>query len=61
MTQGKTDTFNTAWDVLIIGGGIIPPEDIPYLKERGVSEIFRPGAMLKDIADYIRHNVRRAS
>src|SRR3954451_16881396 len=31
-------------DVLIFGGGIIPDEDIPKLKELGVSEIFTPGA-----------------
>jgi len=29
--------------VLIIGGGAIPDEDIPFLKERGIVEIFGPG------------------
>jgi methylmalonyl-CoA mutase C-terminal domain/subunit len=46
-------------DVLIIGGGIIPEEDIPYLKEQGIKAIFGPGARIKDIADFIRNNVRR--
>lgn len=46
-------------DVLVVGGGIIPEEDIPFLKERGVSAIFGPGASLKEIANYIRHNVKR--
>src|SRR5512136_922517 len=45
-----------AEDVLVIGGGIIPPEDKPLLKEKGVKEIFGPGTALKEIADYIRHN-----
>ncbi|MGA1369674.1 MAG: cobalamin B12-binding domain-containing protein, partial [Blastocatellia bacterium] len=30
-------------DVLLFGGGIIPEEDIPTLKEMGVNEIFLPG------------------
>lgn len=46
-------------DVLVIGGGIIPEEDIAFLKGKGVSEIFRPGTFVKDIADYIRKNVKR--
>src|SRR5580658_8585553 len=34
-------------DVIIFGGGIIPDEDIPRLKEKGVSEIFTPGARME--------------
>lgn len=45
-------------DVLVIGGGIIPPEDIPFLKEKGVSEIFGPGSSIKEIAEYIRQNAK---
>ena len=45
-------------DVLVIGGGIIPPEDIPSLKEKGVARIFGPGTMVKEIAEYIRQNVK---
>jgi methylmalonyl-CoA mutase C-terminal domain/subunit len=45
-------------DVLVIGGGIIPSEDILYLKEKGVAEIFGPGTMVKEIAEYIRQNVK---
>lgn len=44
--------------VLIIGGGIIPPEDVPFLKEKGVSEVFGPGTALKEIANYIRQNTK---
>ena len=46
-------------DILIIGGGIIPDEDIPYLKENGVRAIFGPGSSIKDISDFIKGNVRR--
>ena len=46
-------------DVLVLAGGIIPDEDIPFLKEGGVSAVFQPGASIKDIANYIRANVTR--
>jgi methylmalonyl-CoA mutase C-terminal domain/subunit len=45
-------------NVLIIGGGTIPEEDIPFLKERGIAEIFGPGSTLEQIAGYIRKNVQ---
>lgn len=45
-------------DVLIIGGGSIPEEDIPLLKEKGINEIFGLGTMISEIASYIRQNVR---
>ena len=45
-------------DILVIGGGNIPKEDIPFLKEKGVSEIFTQGTMVGEIADYIRKNVK---
>src|SRR5713101_3822533 len=38
-----------ATDIHIFGGGIIPDEDIPRLKELGVSEIFTPGSSTQDI------------
>ncbi|HEY6330534.1 MAG TPA: cobalamin B12-binding domain-containing protein [Blastocatellia bacterium] len=47
-------------DVIIFGGGIIPDEDIPRLKELGVSEIFTPGARMEEIIDYIRNHSRKA-
>ena len=50
---------NGVEDVLIIGGGIIPKEDIPFLQEKGVSAIFGPGTPIKEIADYIKNNVKR--
>ncbi|HSE98612.1 MAG TPA: cobalamin B12-binding domain-containing protein [Blastocatellia bacterium] len=47
-------------DVIIFGGGIIPDEDIPKLKELGVNEIFTPGARMEDIIEFIRRNARPA-
>ena len=47
-------------DVLIIGGGIIPDEDIPRLKEHGIKAIFGPGSRIQDIADFIRKHVRQS-
>jgi len=45
-------------DTLILVGGIVPQEDIPKLKEKGVSEIFLPGTSTEDIVTFIRNNVR---
>ena len=46
-------------DVLVVVGGIIPDQDIPKLKESGVSAVFQPGASTEDIVAYIRNNVRK--
>lgn len=45
-------------DILVIAGGMIPDEDIPFLTEAGVSAIFGPGSTIKEIADYIREKRR---
>lgn len=45
-------------DVLLFGGGIIPDDDIPKLKEKGVSEVFLPGASTEDIIQFIQANVK---
>ncbi|MBI4445453.1 MAG: cobalamin B12-binding domain-containing protein [Acidobacteria bacterium] len=45
-------------DVLVFGGGIIPDEDIPRLKEIGVARIFQPGASTEEIIRFVRENVR---
>jgi methylmalonyl-CoA mutase C-terminal domain/subunit len=46
-------------DILVIGGGIIPDEDIPALKACGIAEIFGPGTDTKDIVKYIEDNVKK--
>jgi len=45
-----------ARDILVIGGGIIPKEDIPGLKEAGIAEIFGPGTYTRDIIAYIEQH-----
>jgi methylmalonyl-CoA mutase C-terminal domain/subunit len=47
-----------AGDITVLGGGIIPFEDIAALKEAGIQEIFQPGTYTKDIVGYIRKNVK---
>jgi methylmalonyl-CoA mutase C-terminal domain/subunit len=46
-------------DILVIGGGIIPEDDIPALKEAGISMIFGPGTPLSEIVDFIKGNVKK--
>ena len=41
-------------DVLVFGGGIIPKDDVPTLKEAGVEEIFTPGASTGSIVEWLR-------
>jgi methylmalonyl-CoA mutase C-terminal domain/subunit len=40
-------------DVLVFGGGIIPPADADALKELGVAELFTPGASLTGITHWL--------
>lgn len=44
-------------DITVFGGGIIPKEDIDYLKKAGVKEIFTPGSPTGDIIEFIRNNI----
>lgn len=46
-------------DVLVVGGGIIPTEDVAGLKKSGIAEIFGPGTHTEDIVKFIRENARR--
>jgi methylmalonyl-CoA mutase, C-terminal domain len=45
-------------DVILFGGGIIPEDDTPKLKEVGVGEVFLPGTSTEEIIKYIRENVK---
>ncbi len=42
-----------AGDIVVFGGGIIPDEDIPPLKEMGVNRIFGPGTSLDDVVAFV--------
>ena len=44
-------------DIQVFGGGIIPKDDFPWLKERGVRAVFTPGASTEDIIDWVRTNI----
>jgi len=46
-------------EVLIIGGGIIPEEDVPKLQKEGISAVFGPGTPTEKIVEYIEQNVKR--
>lgn len=47
-----------ASDIRVFGGGIIPDDDVPTLKERGVAAIFTPGSSTQDIVQWIREHIR---
>lgn len=41
-------------DVLVIGGGIIPDEDVEALKAMGIKGVFGPGTPTSKIVEFIR-------
>ena len=45
-------------DITVIGGGIIPEEDIPKLKQAGIKAIFLPGTPLDEIIKWTNENVK---
>jgi len=47
-----------AGDIGVFGGGIIPDDDIPRLKQLGVAEIFTPGSSTQDIVQWIRGHIQ---
>jgi methylmalonyl-CoA mutase C-terminal domain/subunit len=44
---------NGAEDIIVFGGGIIPEDDIPSLKDKGVAAIFGPGTTTKQIVEFL--------
>lgn len=44
-------------DIPVIGGGVIPSEDIPFLLEKGVKQIFTSGSTIEELANYINQLV----
>jgi len=45
-------------DLLVMGGGVIPEEDIPALKAVGVRDVFGPGTSTENIVKYVQENVK---
>ena len=46
-------------DTLVLVGGIVPHEDVPVLKAKGIAEVFLPGTSTEDIVRFINSNVKR--
>jgi len=55
--KAEAKSFNLK-DILLLVGGIIPDADITALQGLGVSAVFGPGTPIREIADYIRKNVK---
>jgi methylmalonyl-CoA mutase C-terminal domain/subunit len=48
-----------AGDMLVFGGGTIPEEDVPMLRESGIAEVFTPGTPTSVAIDFVRNRVAR--
>jgi methylmalonyl-CoA mutase C-terminal domain/subunit len=48
-----------ASDIVVFGGGVIPTEDIPFLKEKGIEAVFTPGTPIKEITDFIEKRLEK--
>ncbi|HFD05160.1 MAG TPA: cobalamin B12-binding domain-containing protein [Firmicutes bacterium] len=42
-----------AEDIIVFGGGVIPEDDIPFLKKKGIQAVFTPGTSINDVIDFI--------
>ncbi|MGH7483415.1 MAG: cobalamin B12-binding domain-containing protein [Longimicrobiales bacterium] len=49
-----------AGDILILGGGIIPQEDVEKLEAMGVAKIFGPGTPTSEPIEFVRERLDRA-
>ena len=49
-----------ASDIVVAGGGIIPPEDVPKLKKAGLKGVFGPGTSLAEIVEFFEKNAGRS-
>ena len=46
-------------DVLVLVGGIIPKKDVNRLKGIGITQVFRPGSKMDEIASFIENEISR--
>ncbi len=44
-------------DVIVFGGGIVPPADIVTLMESGLARIFTPGSPLSEMVEWVKATV----
>jgi len=47
-----------AGDIVVVGGGIIPKEDISKLKKAGIKNVFGPGTPLHDIVSFFQKSAQ---
>ena len=45
-------------NITVVGGGIVPEEDVAKLKEAGIKEVFLPGTALNEIVEWTKREVR---
>jgi methylmalonyl-CoA mutase C-terminal domain/subunit len=50
-----------AEDIVVFGGGVIPTDDIPFLKSQGIKEIFPPGTTVDEVVDFIEKTLKDAA
>lgn len=50
-----------ATDIPVVGGGVIPAEDIPFLLESGVNKIFTSGSSTEVLSNYIKRLIKPES
>jgi methylmalonyl-CoA mutase C-terminal domain/subunit len=48
-------------DILVFGGGVIPRDDIAWLKEQGIQAVFTPGASTEDIIEWVKTHINPKS
>ena len=46
-----------ARDVLVFGGGVIPEEDFPTLRQQGIEHVFPPGTDTRSIVRFLRERL----
>jgi methylmalonyl-CoA mutase len=47
-------------DILVVAGGVIPPQDYDYLKQAGVAAVFGPGSVIPVCAQVILNALTRS-
>lgn len=48
-----------ATDIMVFGGGIVPPDDAAALEVRGVTGVFGPGTPVSDIVSFLHSHLNR--
>jgi methylmalonyl-CoA mutase C-terminal domain/subunit len=46
-----------AADIMVFGGGIIPPDDAAALEAQGLTGVFGPGTPLSEIISFLHHRL----